>query len=139
MSSSEAGYLLLALGLPFWAIGIPVFIRRLRLKLGFKGVMGHVIKINTVGGRIHQPIIGYEVNGETYQVKSKATYQHSVSYGGTTRYSEVFQIGDSVSVLFDPMNPENAHLENFYDFWMLPSAMCAIGGFLSASAISILG
>lgn len=65
------------------------------------------------------PVVEFEANGETYEVRSQNTYQW------WDRYLR-FPVGRQVEVRYDPANPATAEINSWVDLWVEP--LC-LGGF----------
>jgi hypothetical protein len=59
------------------------------------------------------PVVEFEVDGQTYSVRSQNNYSWWNKY---TR----FPIGKQVGMRYDPLNPEKAEIDSVYDIWMEP-------------------
>lgn len=58
---------------------------------------------------VYSPVVEFEANGQTYSFENN-------NADNTSDY----QIGEEVSVLYDPANPTTAQINTFYDRWLFP-------------------
>jgi Protein of unknown function (DUF3592) len=88
-----------------------------QLTKGGQTVSGTVTHLDqaddTDGGTTYAPIVSYEVGGQSYEFNT-----HNYSY------PPAYQVGQQVTVLYDPANPGYGRLNNFWDLWALPIALC---------------
>ncbi len=59
------------------------------------------------------PVVEFEVDGQTYSVRSQNNYRWWNQY---TR----FEIGKAVEMRYDPINPEKAEINSWSDLWGEP-------------------
>lgn len=59
---------------------------------------------------VYRLVVEYEVDGKTFTVKSYA------AYGALATYN----VGDSIGVIYDPNDPENAQVNIFMERWLEP-------------------
>lgn len=59
---------------------------------------------------VYRLVVEYEVDGRTYTVKSYAAYGALATY----------EVGDSIDVIYDPNDPENAQVDIFTERWLTP-------------------
>lgn len=73
-----------------------------------------------------------------YSDSDGVTYSPDVKF--TTRYGEVvrftddvstypadFEVGDSVTVIYDPMHPQNVRIKSFTRLWLFPGIFALVG------------
>jgi hypothetical protein len=71
------------------------------------------------------PVVEFEVDGQTYSVRSQNNYRWWNQY---TR----FEIGKAVEMRYDPANPEKAEINSLFDLWGEP---VVLGLFTLISAV----
>jgi hypothetical protein len=56
-----------------------------------------------------RPIIEFEANGQTYSFE-----------GGNASYPPAYDVGEEVSVLYDPADPNTAQINKWTERWLMP-------------------
>jgi hypothetical protein len=59
---------------------------------------------------VYRLVVEYDVDGETYTVRSYAAYGALATY----------KVGDSIDVIYDPDDPANAQVDIFMERWLEP-------------------
>ncbi len=73
------------------------------------------------------PVVEFEVDGETYSVRSQNNYRW------WNRYTR-FPLGKQVEMRYNPSNPENAEINSWFDLWGEP---IILGLFTAFAAIAV--
>jgi hypothetical protein len=117
------------LGMLGWALGLNVIwlimmaatvylvMRSYNLSVNGETVTGAVVRLveedkSSPTTDIY-PVVEFEVDGQTYSVRSQNNYRWWNQY---TR----FGIGKSVEMRYDPANPEKAEINSLFDLWGEP-------------------
>jgi hypothetical protein len=58
---------------------------------------------------VYSPVIEFEVNGQTYSFE-----------GDTASYPPAYEVGEEVSVLYDPTDPNTAQINKRTERWLMP-------------------
>ena len=85
-----------------------------RLEQGGETTTGTVIEMEesdtSEGGCcVYSPVIEFDANGQTY------TFE-----GGNASYPPEYEVGEQVSVLYDPADPETAQINKWSERWLFP-------------------
>ena len=85
-----------------------------RLEQGGETITGTVIEMEesdtSEGGCcVYAPVIEFNVNGQSY-----------TSEGGNASNPPEYQVGEQVSVLYDPADPETAQINKWSERWLFP-------------------
>ncbi|MEP7355890.1 MAG: DUF3592 domain-containing protein [Anaerolineales bacterium] len=64
---------------------------------------------NDDDGTTYAPIVGYEVDGERYEMNSH-------NYSSPPAY----HVGQKVTILYNLADPNTARIDSFWDLWLLP-------------------
>ena len=75
------------------------------------------------------PVVEFEVNGETYSVRSQNNYRW---WNRFTR----FPVGKQVEMRYDPADPENAEINSWIDLWGEPIIL-SVFTIISAIAVNM--
>ncbi len=67
-------------------------------------------------GTSYSPIIAYDVDGRTYQL-------HSQNSADPPKYAE----GDQVTLRYNPAQPDQARINDFWELWLLPGILVPAG------------
>lgn len=73
------------------------------------------------------PVVEFQAAGKTYTFQSQNTYRWWDRY---TRFS----VGRQVQVVYDPLNPEHAEINSWWDIWNEP---LFLGGFAFIAALAL--
>jgi Protein of unknown function (DUF3592) len=108
-------------------------LRFLRVSVEAEGRISRLERTSTGGGKFGQymyaPVFFFTAaDGKTYTVISKAT-----------TYSPSFGIGERVSVLYDPANPEDARIHTFFQTWGNAVVLGICGLFFVATGCNFPG
>lgn len=84
------------------------------LEQGGERTTGNVVRLeesnSSEGGCcVYSPVIEFNANGQTYSFES-----------GNASDPPAYDIGQEVSVLYDPANPETAQINSFIERWVFP-------------------
>jgi hypothetical protein len=108
-------------------LGVAVYVGRGSWELKQEGssVTGTVVSLREVDetdntGVTYAPVINYDVQGRTY------TYESSNSSD-----PPAYEVGEKVTLLYRPENPEEVRVNTWFDLWFLP-AMLGGGGVVVA-------
>jgi hypothetical protein len=85
-----------------------------RLEQNGETITGTVIEMEesdtSEGGCcVYSPVIEFNVNGQSY------TFE-----GGNASYPPAYEVGEQVSVLYDPADPETAQINKWTERWLFP-------------------
>ncbi len=58
---------------------------------------------------VYSPFIEFEANGETFSFE-----------GDNASYPPAYEVGEEVSVLYDPSNPKTAQINKWTERWLMP-------------------
>lgn len=58
---------------------------------------------------VYSPIIEFNVNGQTYSFD-----------GDTASYPPAYEVGEEVSVIYDPADPDTAQINKWTERWLMP-------------------
>ncbi len=58
---------------------------------------------------VYSPVIEFEANGQTYSFE-----------GDTASYPPAYDVGEEVSVLYDPADPNTAQINKWTERWLMP-------------------
>jgi hypothetical protein len=61
---------------------------------------------------VYSPVIEFEMNGQTYSFE-----------GDTASYPPAYEVGEEVSVLYDPADPDTAQINKWSERWLFPLIM----------------
>ena len=81
---------------------------------------------STDSGTTYSPVYRYTVNGEQYEyesVNSSSPPSH--------------QVGEVVTLLYDPDDPGRARVNSFWELWLLPCIMCPVSFVMVLLSIAI--
>jgi hypothetical protein len=56
-----------------------------------------------------------------------ADAKHKV-YSSLSSYPPAYEVGEKVTILYDPDKPQKAKIEGFFSLWLVPFILAAIGG-----------
>jgi hypothetical protein len=129
-------WLFLLVGVASAAFSLILFFRTLRflqVSVEADGRISHLERTSTGGGPygqyIYAPVFFFTAaDGKTYSVTSNAT-TNSPSFG----------IGERVSVLYDPANPEDARIHTFFQTWGNAVVLGICGVFFVATGCNFPG
>ena len=58
---------------------------------------------------VYSPVIEFQANGQSYQFD-----------GGNASYPPAYEVGETVSVIYDPENPNTAQINKWSERWLFP-------------------
>jgi hypothetical protein len=58
---------------------------------------------------VYSPVIEFEANGQTYSFE-----------GDNASYPPAYEVGEEVSILYDPANPDTAQINKWTERWLFP-------------------
>ncbi len=58
---------------------------------------------------VYSPVVEFEANGQTYSFE-----------GDNASYPPAYEVGEQVSVLYDPSNPNTAQINKWTERWLFP-------------------
>lgn len=112
-----------------WALGLNVIWLLLAVLAVFLGMRSYTLSTKgaVVSGTVVRyveedksasftdfyPVVEFEVDGQTYSVRSQNTY------GWWNQYTR-FPIGETVEMRYDPADPANAEINSWADLWGEP-------------------
>jgi hypothetical protein len=64
---------------------------------------------NDDDGTTYAPIVDYEVDGQTFEMKS-----------GSYSSPPAYHVGQKVKILYNLADPNQARIDNFWELWLLP-------------------
>jgi hypothetical protein len=112
-------FALFALG---WGVWSAVF------ALGAQRTEGTVIRmVAPDGGDGSKPVVQYQVDGETYECE-----------GSISSSPPAYSVGQKVSVLYRPDEPQKALIGSFVDRWLLPLVFGGAGSLFAAIGFALL-
>lgn len=84
------------------------------LEQGGEKTTGNVVRLqesnSSEGGCcVYSPVIEFRANGQTYSFES-----------GNASDPPTYDVGEEVSVLYDPANPGTAQINSFFERWVFP-------------------
>ena len=107
-------------GLPFLIIGGVEVVKTTRLMLTAEETEGIVVYMNTYS----------DSDGESYSPDVKFTTR----YGETIRFTDDlstypadFKVGDKVTVIYDPLHPQDVRIKSFLRLWLFPTIFALVG------------
>ena len=56
----------------------------------------------------------------------------------STRGPAFYRIGDRVTVVYDPLRPDRAHIRSFVSLWLLPLVLLGLGGAFVTIALGVV-
>ena len=78
---------------------------------------------STEGGCcVYSPVIEFDVNGQTYSFE-----------GDTASYPPEYEVGEVVDVRFDPLDPNTAQIDSYFERWAFP--ICIIPAMTIAALV----
>lgn len=61
---------------------------------------------------VYSPVIEFEANGQTWTIESNNASD-----------PPAYEVGDEVSILYDPANPETAQINKWTERWLMPAIL----------------
>jgi hypothetical protein len=93
-------------------------------------VQGTVIRLesssSSEGGTTYSPVFSYTVDSKQYEYESVNSSNPPSN-----------EVGDVVTLLYDPNRPEKARQNSFWELWLLPIILCPASIFMLALSIFI--
>jgi len=118
--------LLGGLGLLLIVAGVLLAARSVFIVVGQPAVTGTITQIDTVepssissapNNKVQfVPIIQYRVGDQSYQIKGQGANQYTT-----------YQVGQAVSVRYNPQHPEQGQVDSFQQLWLGPIALIILG------------
>ncbi len=103
-------------GVVFTAIGLYLMISTLLFQANAVRVPGTVVADQSWGGE-HKPRVSFEtLDGKAMEFASHPKTRNLM-----------YNVGEKVTVLYDPADPSNAKISSFYELWLTPVILLAIG------------
>ncbi|HVN16041.1 MAG TPA: DUF3592 domain-containing protein [Anaerolineales bacterium] len=81
-------------------------------------VQGTVVRLEESSdsdGTTYSPVFSYTVDGKQYEYESVNSSNPPSN-----------QVGDVVTLLYDPNHPERARQNSFWELWLLPAILCPV-------------
>jgi hypothetical protein len=127
--SAGAGVFLL-LGVVFLAFAIPIFVHRRRFVSRAASATGVVTDLKSTelqaGMQSYNPVVQFQTHdGRMVEFESDT--------GGP---EESYPPGGQVEVLYDPLNPEKAHIKTFFMLWGIPLLFGGLGAVFLVVGVS---
>ena len=97
-----------------------------------KGVeaQGTVVRLeehySSDSGTSYSPVYSYTVNGQQYEYESV-----------NSSYPPAHEVGDVVTLLYNPDKPNKARENSFWELWLLPVILCPVSIFMIALSVGI--
>ena len=133
-SDSFLAGVFLFLGVVFLAVGIPIFVHRRRFVSRAASAIGVVRDLKSTEGegpagmQSYHPVVRFQTHdGRMVEFESDTGVPEESSN----------RPGGQVEVLYDPLNPEKAHIKTFFMLWGIPLFFSGLG--VVFLGISILG
>ncbi len=122
------GVIFTLIGGVFAAIGIGVGISAWSFAASARETQGEVVLLVHRGKGTHAPVVRYVVDGKSFE------FQSSVASSPPAH-----AVGDKVTVLYQPDQPQHGNIKSFMDQWFLPLIFTGIGTlfFVIGSAICL--
>jgi Protein of unknown function (DUF3592) len=93
-------------------------------------VQGTVVRLeshsSSDGGDTYSPVFSYSVDGKPYEYESVNSSSPPSN-----------EVGDVVTLLYNPDNPAKARQNSFWELWLLPLVLCPSSIFMIALSIFI--
>ncbi len=93
-------------------------------------VQGTVVRLqesqSTDSGTTYSPVFSYTVNGQQYEYES-------VNSSDPPSH----EVGEVVTLLYNPDNPAKARENSFWELWLLPVILCPVSVLMIALSIGI--
>jgi hypothetical protein len=134
-SGSVGAGVFLLLGVVFLAIGIPIFVHRRRFVSRAASAIGvvrdHKSTEGPAGMQSYHPVVQFQTHdGRMVEFESDTGIPEESSN----------RPGGQVEVLYDPLNPEKAHIKTFFMLWGMPLGFSGVGAvFLVVGVLLVLG
>ena len=115
------GGLSLSSALVLLALGGSCYGRAVRFKKTAAEAQGTVIELRADSGNhgtTFYPIIKFA---------DQTGHGHTL-YSSTGSYPPAYEVGERVSVLYDPANPKDARINSFVGLWLWPLILAVMGG-----------
>jgi hypothetical protein len=121
-SNSFLAGVFLPLGVVFLAAGIAIFVHRRRFVSRAASAIGVVTDLKSTemqaGMQSYNPMVQFQTHdGRMVEFESDT--------GGPEESS--YPPGGQVEVLYDPLNPEKAHIKTFFTLWLIPLFFSGLG------------
>ncbi|MFQ3630698.1 DUF3592 domain-containing protein [Roseiflexus sp.] len=128
-STTVVGLLLLPMGLLILLVGIWLYVRAQRFVGAARQTTARVVDMQMdEAGETYYPIFEFTtVEGTMLRAK-----------GPTGSYPPAHQVGDTVSILYDPQRPADVREYKFKDLWALPSIAIGFGGLFTLICLLLL-
>jgi len=118
--------LLGGLGLLLIVAGVLLAARSVFIVVGQPAVTGAITQIDTIepssisnspnNKAQFVPIIQYRVGDQSYEIKGQSASKYNT-----------YQVGQTVSVRYNPQHPEQGQVDNFQALWLGPIALIILG------------
>jgi hypothetical protein len=116
------GAILLVSAFGLLALGGSCYNRTVQFKKTAVEVQGAVIELKEGSSSDHSHPVYYPI----IRYADTAGQEHTL-YSGTGSFPPAYAVGDRVSVLCDPANPNEAKVNSFSDLWLLPLILGIFG------------
>ncbi len=128
-STTVVGLIFLPMSLLILLAGIWLYVRTQRFVGAARQTTARVVDMQIdEEGETYYPIFEFTtVEGTMLRTK-----------GSTGSNPPAHQVGDTVSILYDPQRPENACEYKFADLWALPSMALGLGGLFTLICLLLL-
>lgn len=81
-------------------------------------VQGTVVRLESStsdGSTTYSPVYSYTVNGQKYEYESV-----------NSSNPPAHEVGEQVTLLYDPDHPDKARVNSFFELWLLPIIICPV-------------
>ena len=88
-------------------------------------LLGYNESVDEEGSITYKPILQYEIAGRGYVFNSP-----------NASSPPAYDIGEEVELLYNPAEPGNARINNFWELWLVPILLAPLGGILAFLTIA---
>jgi hypothetical protein len=78
------------------------------------------------GGTTYSPVYSYTVNGQKYEYESV-----------NSSNPPAHEVGEQVTLLYDPAHPDKARVNSFFEMWLVPIIICPVSVVMLVLSIGI--